>query len=119
MYDPRSRLLLRQAPKLADLDPDTLDELLTAAHVELATARLAVQDGDESSIEVFTRVRRLASTFEAYVALNLRPEQTRAAAFVAGTAHQILSQLRNPRLDQPTLISSPQLTQPFLQPCCS
>lgn len=106
MFDPRSRLLLREAPKLADLDPDTLDELLTAAHVELATARLAAQDGAESSIEIFTRVRRLASTFEAYVALNLRPEQTRAAAFVAGTAHQILSLLRNPRLDQPTLISS-------------
>jgi superfamily II DNA/RNA helicase len=106
MFDSRSRLLLREAPKLADLDPNTLDELLTAAHVELATARLSVQDGTESSPEVFTRVRRLASTFEAYVALNLRPEQTRAAAFVAGTAHQILALLRNSRLNQPTLLSS-------------
>ncbi len=113
MFDPRSRRLLREAPKLAKLDPNTLDELLTEAHVELATARLSAQDGTESDFAIFTRVRRLASTFEAYVALNLRPEQTRAAAFVAGTAHQVLALLRNPRLDQPTLLSSDAVDSTF------
>ena len=106
MFDLRSRLLLRDAPELIDLDPKTLDELLTAAHVELATARISAQNEAEPSAEIFTRVRRLASTFEAYVALDLRPEQMRAAAFVAGTAHQILALLRNTRPDQPTLLSS-------------
>ena len=106
MFDSRSRLLLREAPRLEDLDPNTLDELLTAAHVELATARISAQNEAERSSEIFTRVRRLASTFEAYVALNLRPEQIRAAAFVAGTAHQILALLRNTRPDEPTLLSS-------------
>lgn len=106
MFDSRSRLLLREAPRLEDLDPNTLDELLTAAHVELATARISAQNEAERSSEIFTRVRRLASTFEAYVALDLRPEQMRAAAFVAGTAHQILALLRNTRPDEPTLLSS-------------
>ncbi|MFT8559522.1 MAG: hypothetical protein ABF719_06645 [Acetobacter sp.] len=102
MFDPSSRALLRQAPDLPGLDPETLDELLTAAHIELATVRLlsrAAEPATES--DVIDRVRRLASTFEAYVALNLRPEQTRAAAFVAASAHQILSRLRETVLDRP------------------
>lgn len=107
MFDTSSRMLLRGAPDLPGLDPETLDELLTAAYIELATVRfMSMQGGDASDVDVFNRVRRLASTFEAYVVLNLRPEQIRAAAFVAGTAHQILSRLREPRLDQPTLVSS-------------
>lgn len=92
MFDPSSRVLLRQAPDLPGLDPETLDELLTAAHIELATVRLLGASAIAS--DVIDRVRRLASTFEAYVALNLRPEQTRAAAFVAASAHQILSRVR-------------------------
>jgi thioesterase domain-containing protein len=106
VFDSSSRTLLRGAPDLPDLDPDTLDELLTEAHIELATARLISANGDErSNTGVFDRVRRLASTYEAYVALNLRPEQSSAAAFVSGTAHQILSRSRETR-SQPTLLSS-------------
>ncbi|WP_312197771.1 DEAD/DEAH box helicase [Mixta calida] len=106
MFDSSSRMLLRGAPDLPGLDPDTLDELLTEAHIELATVRLMSTSVEEKSNgDVFDRVRRLASTFEAYVALNLRPEQSSAAAFVAGTAHQILSRLRKTR-SKPTLLSS-------------
>lgn len=107
MFDPSSRALLRQAPDLPGLDPETLDELLTAAHIELATVRLLSREGEPEAIsDVLDRVRRLASTFEAYVALNLRPEQTRAAAFVAASAHQILSRVREAALDRPTVVSS-------------
>jgi superfamily II DNA/RNA helicase len=107
VFDPSSRALLRQAPDLPGLDPETLDELLTSAHIELATVRLLSQEGEPDAVsDVLDRVRRLASTFEAYVALNLRPEQTRAAAFVAASAHQILSRLRETILDRPTVISS-------------
>ncbi|MDD1139180.1 DEAD/DEAH box helicase [Pseudomonas sp. TNT2022 ID233] len=106
MFDSSSRMLLRGAPDLPDLDPDTLDELLTEAHIELATARLKSANVEEgSNTDVFDRVRRLASTFEAYVALNIRPEQSSAAAFVSGTAHQILSRSRETR-SGPTLLSS-------------
>lgn len=107
MFDPSSRDLLRQAPDLRDLDPETLDELLTAAHVELATIRLLSNESEtDPEGDVMDKVRRLASTFEAYVALNLRPEQTRAAAFVAASAHQILSSVRETALDRPTVILS-------------
>ncbi|PJO49118.1 DEAD/DEAH box helicase [Ochrobactrum sp. MYb29] len=107
MFDPSSRALLREAPDLPGLDPETLDELLTAAHIELATVRLLSREGEpEPASGVIDRVRRLASTFEAYVALNLRPEQTRAAAFVAASAHQILSRVRETALGRPTVVSS-------------
>lgn len=107
MFDPSSRALLRQAPDLPGLDSETLDELLTAAHIELATLRLLSRESEpEAASEVFDRVRRLASTFEAYVALDLRPEQTRAAAFVAASAHQILSRIRETVSGRPTDVSS-------------
>ncbi len=107
MFDTSSRALLRQAPDVRGLDPETLDELLTAAHVELATVRLLSRDGEPAPpSDVIDRVRRLASTFEAYVVLGLRPEQTRAAAFVAASAHQILSRVRETASDRPSIVSS-------------
>lgn len=48
MFDPSSRALLREAPDLPGLDPETLDELLTAAHIELATVRLLSREGELS-----------------------------------------------------------------------
>ncbi|WCE10204.1 DEAD/DEAH box helicase [Pseudomonas sp. JBR1] len=107
MFDLSSRSLLRQAPDLVGLDPETLDELLTAAHIELAAIRLLSHENEhKSTSDVLDRVRRLASTFEAYVALNLRPDQTRAAAFVAASAYQILSSARDVSWDRPTVVSS-------------
>ena len=37
MFDSSSRALLRQASDLPGLDPEALDELLTAAHIELSS----------------------------------------------------------------------------------
>ncbi|WP_370161004.1 DEAD/DEAH box helicase [Limimaricola soesokkakensis] len=105
MFDQSSRRLLREAPGLPGLDPAVIDELLTEAQVVLATARVEAQD--ESDVDgIIDRVRRLAATFEAYVALGLRPDQTRAAAFVAASAHQIVAQRLTRRADRPTLLSS-------------
>lgn len=107
MFDPSSRALLRQAPDLPGLDPEALDELLTAAHIELSTIRLLAKEGEPSvASEAIDRVRRLASTFEAYVALDLRPEQTRAAAFVAASAHQVLGRIRESGAHRLTVVSS-------------
>ncbi|PLT82569.1 DEAD/DEAH box helicase [Sinorhizobium medicae] len=95
MFDTTSRDLLKSAPGLPGLDADVLDELLTQAHIDLATIRMQQTEGFiVNEDEAFDRVRRLATTFEAYVALELQPERTRAAAFVAGTAHQILARAR-------------------------
>lgn len=105
MFDASSRKLLKEAPELPGLNPDILDELLTEAHVILATARTQAQEGKELDTTL-DRVRRLASTFEAYVALGLQPDQTRAAAFVAASAHQIVAQAVERRKDLPTLLTS-------------
>lgn len=106
MFDASSRALLHQAPDLAGLDPQTLDELLTEAHIELATVRILARESEGDVVSnVLDRIRRLASTFEAYVALNLRPEQERASAFVAASAHQILARVRELSTDLPTLVS--------------
>ena len=87
-------------------NPGELDELLTEAHVVLATVRTSPPGDGERSLETLDRVRRMASTFEAYVALDLRPDQSQAAAFVAGSAHQVLARAHDQRVDRPTLLSS-------------
>ncbi|MEE4210761.1 MAG: DEAD/DEAH box helicase [Parvularcula sp.] len=104
MFDESSRRLLRNAPDLDGLDAETMDELLTEAHVVLATVRAETRDEEVDA--TLNRVRRLAATFEAYVALGLRPEQRRAAAFVAASAHQIIAQTLQLRSEGPTLLSS-------------
>jgi len=105
MFDASSRKLLKGAPALPGLNPEILDELLTEAHVILATARIQAQENEELEMTL-DRVRRLAATFEAYVALGLQPDQTRAAAFVAASAHQIVAQAVERRKDLPTLLTS-------------
>ena len=104
MFDESSRRLLRSAPDLNGLDAEGIDELLTEAHVVLATVR--ANSNEEEVDATLNRVRRLATTFEAYVALGLRPDQRRAAAFVAASAHQILARKLNLRGERPTLLSS-------------
>ncbi|TKK28972.1 DEAD/DEAH box helicase [Pseudomonas sp. CFBP13528] len=106
MFDSSSRALLKSAPDLPEFDPDTIDTLLTEAHVEIATARLAIQRGADSDRSTLTKVRRLASTFEAYVVLDIQPEKKRAAAFVAGVAHQVISMARNAENSKRTLLSA-------------
>lgn len=105
MFDKTSRDLLKSAPGLPGLDADVLDELLTQAHIDLATIRMQQTEGFViNEDDAFDRVRRLATTFEAYVALELQPERTGAAAFVAGTAHQILARARVGS-DAPSILS--------------
>ena len=107
MFDESSRRLLREAPNLSGIDTNKIDEILTSAYVELAAIRLASSEGDvEKGKYLLGQVGRLASTFEAYVALELQPDQTQATAFVAATAHQIFSQTIAHERDKPTLLSS-------------
>lgn len=105
MYDASSRNLLREAPKLRGLDPSLLDELLTEAHIILATARVDVQVENDPNATL-DQVRRLAATFEAYVALGLQQKQTKAAAFVAASAHHIIADTVDRRTDRPSLLTS-------------
>lgn len=107
MFDESSRRLIRSAPSLPGLDANVLDELLTEAHIELATIRVEIVGEDEVRRGILLdRVRRLAATFEAYVALGLQLERTQAAAFVAASAHQIIAGATGSRTEGPTLLSS-------------
>lgn len=106
MFDDSSRRLIRSAPNLPGLDAEVLDELLTEAHIELATIRVEIVGEDEVRRGVLLdRVRRLAATFEAYVALGLQSERTQAAAFVAASAHQIIARATDDHVVGPTLLS--------------
>ena len=107
MFDESSRRLIRSAPDLPGLGAEVLDELLTEAHVELATIRLEILGEDASRRSILLdKVRRLAATFEAYVALELQSARTQAAAFVAASAHQIIARAAHPGAEGPTLLSS-------------
>ena len=107
MFDESSLRLIRTAPNLPGLEAEMLGELLTEAHIELATIRIEILGEDEVRRNVLLdKVRRLATTFEAYVALDLQPAQTQAAAFVAASAHQVITSATEGRAVGPTLLSS-------------
>lgn len=90
MFDAATAALLRSAPSLPDLNSDDLPAILTAHYAELASIRLRGV-GAESSLESAWSLERIADTYELVV--SLRPEGTgrSAAAFVAGTARQIIA----------------------------
>ncbi|TCI00689.1 DEAD/DEAH box helicase [Roseococcus sp. SYP-B2431] len=72
-------------------------EQLTAAYVDIASARLRLRGQPEQVLselnDLLSRMRRLADTYESYTALGLFPEQTRSAAFVAGAARQVTARI--------------------------
>lgn len=92
MFDPETARLLRSAPPLSGLDTENLPQLLTQRYAELVSARLRGAEGrlarredDEWPLE------RIADTYELVTSVLDDEESKRASAFVAGTAHQILS----------------------------
>jgi hypothetical protein len=98
MFDPRTTILIRQAPSLPNLDRDRLPEELTKAFAAIVAFRLragrarrAVPEDLKTSLD---RFRRLAATFEGLVALLPDRPDRRSAAFVAAQAHQLLQSAR-------------------------
>ena len=97
MFDPATAALVRSARALPGLNPDALVEQLTSAYVDIAAARLALdiaadQPGPDLG-GLLSRMRRLADTYESYITLDLFPEQSRSAAFVAGAARQVTARI--------------------------
>lgn len=97
MFDPATAALVRAARPLPGLDSDALVEQLTAAYVDIAAARLTLNaDADQPRPDLtglLSRMRRLANTYECYITLDLFPEQSRSAAFVAGAARQVTARI--------------------------
>jgi hypothetical protein len=95
MFDPFTAAFLRRAPGLPDLDPATLPQTLTSRYAELVARRLRQAEGGEISEEEHGGawpLTRIADAYELVTSIHGDPNIRRAAAFVAGTAQQILAQ---------------------------
>ncbi len=97
MFDPVTANILRSAPALPGLDPAKLPQLLTAQYAKLVARRLRMTEGyegetGEGATETGWSLTRIADTYELIVSIQSEPDTRRAAAFVAGTARQILAQ---------------------------
>lgn len=96
MFDPVTEELIASAPNLKSLNSDELVELLTAASVEIATARLLTDQVETLPDELASlrdKMSRLADVFEAQVALDVNPERLRSIAFVSASARQIVDRV--------------------------
>lgn len=94
MFDPTTAQFLRSAPALPNLDPNELPQLLTMHYAELVARRLRRVDGESAEFaqtETDWPLSRIADSYELIVSVQSEPESRRAAAFVAGTAQQILA----------------------------
>lgn len=91
MFDAATANLLRSAPELPGLDPDALPAILTTHYAELASMRLRGGEAEEDQNEGAWSLERIADTYELVVSLQPESPTRAAAAFVAGTAQQILS----------------------------
>ncbi|APE48508.1 hypothetical protein BO996_11945 [Delftia sp. HK171] len=92
MFDSETAGLLESAPGVPGLNPQALPQLLTRHYAELVARRLRGghpgeddQDGLEWSLE------RIADTYEIIASVSDDQTNRRPAAFVAGTAQQILA----------------------------
>lgn len=95
MFDPVTASFLRSAPALPGLDPATLPQTLTARYAELVARRLRRAEGEgpaETPEEGAWPLARIADAYELVTSIVNDPDVRRAAAFVAGTAQQILAQ---------------------------
>ena len=102
MFDDPTSALLRSAPPLSGVDPDSLPKALTKAYAEIVAVRLRLRkmaDGISNAAELLEalqpeleRLRRIAFTQEAIASVNPEGAHRRGAAFLAATAHYVTLQ---------------------------
>ena len=95
MFDPETRQLIQQAPRVKDFETDDLPEHLADLFVRTIGARLsfASEDAfDQEAIDEFAELRSLAMTYASYVAASVAIESTASVAYVAGTTFRILAE---------------------------
>ena len=96
MFDAQSAELLRSAPSVYDIDPDSLPQTLTDSYALLVTERLKADDDDGSSEDArIALLLTIAEAYETIASLSQEDKLRKASAFVSGSAYQILS--RNDR----------------------
>lgn len=95
MFDPVTIDLISAAPPLHSLDMEELPRRFTNAFAEIVAARVRlrgvadVEERSETLVKLLDQMRRLAATQELLVATAPERADRAAAAFVAGTAHQL------------------------------
>lgn len=93
MYDADTARLIQSSPSLDGLNRERLPEVLSDAFAKIAAARFRLRNGDATDdkqlIELIAEMQRLALTNEILVAVSPTREDRTAAAFVAGSAHQL------------------------------
>lgn len=102
MFDDPTSKLIRSAPELSGLDPNSLPKALTKAYAEIVAVRLRFQkmaDGTSNATDLLEtlrpeleRLRKIAFTQEAIASVNPEGPQRRSAAFLAATAHYVTLQ---------------------------
>lgn len=97
MFDPVTAGMMRSAPALPGVNPAELPQLLTAKYAELVARRMRRVEGaadaaDDGSADGQWSLARIADAYEIVVSVRRDADDRKAAAFVAGTAHQILAQ---------------------------
>jgi hypothetical protein len=91
MFDATTAALLRSAPAMPGLNPANIPALLTRQYANLAAARLRGGDENLDQLVAAWSLERLADTYEILTSLTSEVSVRRPAAFVAGTAQQILA----------------------------
>ena len=98
MYDQATSELVGHAPHFGDLNLEQLPKAFTDGYTQIITARLRLNDlhnteDQEELSNLFNEMKKIASTYEAYVFLQIEKDQVPAAAFVAASAHHLCSQI--------------------------
>lgn len=95
MFDAESARLIRLAPAVADINPQTLPQDLTRAYAQLVALRLRSAEPDAGAAAELRheRLLKLAAVYEGVVDSFEDEDHRRGAAFVAATAYQILGRL--------------------------
>jgi superfamily II DNA/RNA helicase len=99
VFDPTTAALIRTAPPLEGLDLESLPKRLTEAFADIVSARIrlrgAVAETDDAAlVATVAELRRIAAAHETYAALLPDRENRASAAFVAASAHQVISLAR-------------------------
>jgi len=114
MFDAITSSILTSAPSLPELNSNQIPQLLTRHYAELVSARLRGTDEEAASSEERWSLERIADAYEIVASIEEAPALRRAAAFVAGTAQQIIARKRtasqdglpNPLLDRDSVDAS-------------
>ncbi len=116
MFDAATAELIRAAPPLSGVDPIMLPQELTRIYSDLVVLRLkgvAIAD-DPDQLNILRRLKRIADIYEGGVDTGADGDSRRAAAFVAATAHQLLSRVLLPGYEVGQELLEPDVIHPAI-----